>query len=327
MSSIITAGFTLGGIAAGAAEPPLPSARMAHTYSIVARDPVTGDLGVAVQSHWFSVGAVVAWAEPGVGAVATQSIVDVSYGPLGLDLMRAGKSSDEALRALLAGDATPGVRQVAMVDARGRIAAHTGEKCIPAAGHATGDGFSCQANLMRSDAIWPAMARAFQDAKGELALRLLAALDAAEKAGGDIRGHQSAAIKIVRGASSGKPWADTLYDLRVEDSADPLAELRRLVRLQSAYRHAGQGDDFMALGKIDEALGEYAESARIAPEIEELPFWQAVTLAGSGRVDEALPIFRAVFAKNGDYRELLKRLPAAGLFPDDPKLLARVLAP
>ena len=203
--------------------------RPVHTYSIVARDPATGQLGVAVQSHWFSVGSVVPWAEAGVGAVATQSFVDPSYGKNGLDLMRAGTSAPDALKMLLAKDAGRDVRQVAMIDARGRVAAHTGAKDIPAAGHIAGTNFSVQANLMLNDTVWPAMAKAFGSAKGDLADRMMAALDAAQAAGGDIRGRQSAALIVVTGKPTGKPWADRVFDLRVDDSAEPLKELRRLV--------------------------------------------------------------------------------------------------
>jgi hypothetical protein len=164
---------------------------LAHTFSIVARDPVTGDFGVAVQSHWFQVGHSVPWAEAGVGAVATQSFVKVDYGPLGLRLMKEGKSSQEALDLLLSQDSEKDVRQVAMVDGKGRVAAWTGQKCIAAAGHQTGAGYSVQANLMEKPTVWPAMARAFEAAKGDLADRLLAALDAAQAEGGDIRGRRA----------------------------------------------------------------------------------------------------------------------------------------
>jgi uncharacterized Ntn-hydrolase superfamily protein len=297
----------------------------AFTYSIVARDPATGEMGVAVQSHWFSVGSVVPWAEAGVGAVATQSFVDPSYGPLGLALMRAGKSAPEALKALLAGDGQEAVRQVAMVDARGNVAAHTGTKCIAAAGHETGEQFSVQANLMENPSVWPAMARAFREAKGDLADRMVAALEAAEEAGGDIRGRQSAAIVVVKGTATGRPWADTIFNLRVEDSPRPLEELRRLMRLQRAYTHASQGDDLAAAGKLQEALAEYAEAARLAPEVLELPYWQAVTLAGSGHLEEALPIFRRVFEAEPRWAELTPRLPAAGLLSDDRDLMRRIL--
>ena len=205
--------------------------RPVHTYSIVARDAATGEMGVAVQSHWFSVGSIVSWAEAGVGAVATQSFVDPAYGPLGLEIMRNGKSAQQALDGLLASDPGLAVRQVAMVDAKGNVAAHTGKKCIPSAGHIAGEQFSVQANLMVNDAVWPAMAKAYREAKGELADRMLAALDAAQAAGGDIRGKQSAAILIVSGTPTGKSWVDRKMDLRVEDHPEPLKELRRLARV------------------------------------------------------------------------------------------------
>ncbi len=299
---------------------------LVHTFSIVARDPQTGEMGVAVQSHWFSVGSVVPWAEAGVGAVATQSFVDPSYGPLGLDLMRAGRSAPEALKALLAGDSGADVRQVAMVDAQGRVAAHTGAKCIPTAGHQTGDGFSVEANLMENDRVWPAMARAFRETKGDLAERMLAALDAAQSVGGDIRGMQAAAIVVVKGKSTGRPWADTVFNLRVEDSPEPLKELRRPVTLQRAYNHASAGDDFTAAGKMDEALTEYAEAARLAPQVLELPYWEAVALATNGQVEKSLPIFKEIFAKEPRWAELTPRLPGVGLLPDDKALLEKIMA-
>ena len=297
----------------------------AHTYSIVARDPDTGEMGVAVQSHWFSVGSVVSWAEAGVGAVATQSFVEPSYGPLGLALMGAGVPAPDALQALVAADEHPEVRQVAMVDAEGCAAAHTGDSCIPFAGQIVGEGFSVQANLMASEAVWPAMAAAFRDTEGNLAERMLAALAAGERAGGDIRGRQSAAIKVVAARATGRLWKDVTVDLRVEDHPEPVAELQRLLRLHRAYQHANRGDEHMADGNVAAGLDEYAAAARIAPEIEELPFWQAVTLVQVGRVDEALPIFRQVFAVNRSWAVLVPRLPGAGQLPDDPEILRRIL--
>lgn len=300
--------------------------RPVNTYSIVARDPKTGEIGVAVQSHWFSVGALVPWAEAGVGAVATQSFVDPSYGPLGLALMKAGKSAPEALRGLLAADSAPEVRQVAMVDAQGRVAAHTGKRNIAAAGHLVGNGFSVQANMMRNERVWPAMEKAFRETKGDLAERLLAALEAAEKAGGDIRGKQSAAIKIVRGTSTGRPWADTVIDLRVEDSPRPLEELRRLVTLQRAYNLMNEGDLAMEKKDAEGALKAYSAAEKIAPDNLEMTFWHAVGLANLGRVDASLPLFRKVFRKDESWAELLLRLPPAGLLVDDRKTIQKILA-
>ncbi len=304
---------------------PHPS-RLAHTFSIVARDPESGEMGVAVQSHWFSVGSLVTWAEAGVGTVATQAMVEVRYGPLGLALMRAGKSAPEALAALLAADERHDLRQVAMMDAQGRVAAHTGARCIADAGHETGEGFSVQANMMACPDVWPAMARAYREAEGDLAERMLAALEAGQAAGGDIRGQQSAAILIVKPISTGQPWADTVMELRVEDHPEPIRELRRLVQLHRTYQRMNRGDELLGAGQTEEALDEYRAAAEMAPEIEELPFWHGVTLADLGRVDEALPILRDVFARNPDWATLLPRLPQAGLLRDDPEMMRRILA-
>jgi uncharacterized Ntn-hydrolase superfamily protein len=301
---------------------------LVHTYSIVARDPATGELGVAVQSHWFSVGSIVTWAEAGVGAIATQSFVDPAYGPRGLELMRKGVAAPDALKQLVEADKQRDGRQVAMIDASGRVSAYTGKSAIAAAGHHIGPNFSVQANMMASERVWPAMATAFEQTRGDLADRMLAALEAAEKAGGDVRGRQSAAILIVKAKSTGRPWAgaDRLFDLRVEDHQRPVEELRRLMRLQRAYAHANRGDELMTEQKVDLALKEYEAASRLAPEILELPFWHAVTLASIGREADAAPIFKAVFAKEPIWAELLERLPPAGLFPNDPALIKRIQA-
>jgi uncharacterized Ntn-hydrolase superfamily protein len=296
------------------------------TYSIVARDPETGDLGVAVQSHYFSVGPVVPWAEPGVGAVATQSLVEVAYGPRGLALMRDGVSAKDALKKLLDADPYREVRQVAMVDARGEVAVHTGKKCIPAAGDEAGDHFTCEANLMANDKVWPAMAAAYRNAKGDFPERLLQALEAGQRAGGDIRGQQSAAIVIVKGTRSDKPWADRVMELRVEDSPKPIAELRRLVALWRAYRKSDEGDAWITEGKVEDALRAYAEAARLAPGNDELLFWQAATLWKLGREKEATPLFRKVFARDRRWVELAPRLVPAELLADDPASIRRIQA-
>ncbi len=304
---------------------PLPTTPVT-TYSIVARDSVTGEMGVAVQSHYFSVGPIVPWAEAGVGAVATQSLVLVDYGPNGLALMRGGMSAPAALDSLKRADPNPAVRQVAMVDAQGRVAAHTGPGSIPAAGHEVGAQFSVQANLMEKPSVWPAMARAYETAKGDLAERLLAALDAAEKEGGDIRGRQSAAILIVRGSSSGKPWVDRVMDLRVEDHPQPNVELRRLVQLRRAYNESDAGDNAIAAKDPVAALKHYEEAARLAPEVVELQFWAALSMYTNGREAEARTIFRRVFARERRWADLVPRLAQVELFPNDPKKIAEVVA-
>jgi uncharacterized Ntn-hydrolase superfamily protein len=297
----------------------------AHTFSIVARDPVTGEMGVAVQSHWFSTGSLVTWAEAGVGVIATQSMVEVSYGPLGLDLMRAGKSATDSLKMLLSGDEGRELRQVAMVDRNGCVATHTGKRCIAEAGHITGKEFSVQANMMLHPTVWPAMADAYLNTTGNLINRLLAALVAAQSAGGDIRGQQSAAILVVKGQMTGKPWEDRVIDLRVEDHPAPIDELKRLVDIHQAYQLMNHGDDMLGKGQVSEALDAYRNAAKQLPEIVELPFWQAVTLADIGKLDEALPIFKDVFTKDPNWALLLQRLPAAGLIKDDAELIRRIL--
>jgi uncharacterized Ntn-hydrolase superfamily protein len=303
----------------------LPRFPLANTFSIVARDPQTGCLGAAVQSHWFSVGATVTWAEAGVGVVATQALAEVNYGPLGLALMRAGKTPAETLQALLSIDDRREMRQVAMVDAQGRVATHTGSHCMADAGHAGGESFSVQANMMASPEVWPAMAAAYRQAQGDFAGRLVAALEAGQAAGGDIRGQQSAAILIVAGASTGKPWADKLMDLRVEDHPAPIEELKRLVQIHRAYQLMNLGDEYLGKEETEKALEAYAGAARLAPEMGEIPFWHAVTLADMGRLDEALPIFKELFAANPNWGRLLQRLPPAGMMHASPQTIQSIL--
>lgn len=296
------------------------------TYSIVARDSQSGQMGVAVQSHYFSVGSLCPWAEAGVGAVATQSLVDPAYGPLGLDLMRAGKTAQAALASLIAGDEGQAVRQVAMVDSRGQIAAHTGAKCIQMAGHTIGESYSVQANMMLKETVWDAMSTSYAAAEGDLADRMLAALFAAETQGGDIRGRQSAAMILVAGESTGRPWVDTLFDLRVEDHPDPLHELQRLLEMKRAYLRAGAADQALEKGDMESALGDFAAAQQAMASNPELKFWHAVALAFKGRVDEAMPLFKEVFEADSNWAELLRRLPAAGLVPDDKELIERVIS-
>lgn len=302
------------------------SIRPAHTYSIVAYDEETGQLGVAVQSHWFSVGAIVPWVESGVGAIATQSFVEVSYGPLGLELMRAGKSAQETLAALTKADKNEDVRQVAMVDANGRVAVHTGKNCIPEAGHYVGNTFTCQANLMLKNTVWDAMAKAYQNSRGELADRLLAALEAAESEGGDIRGKQSAALIVVRGESSGVWWKDRLYDLRIEDHPTPVKEMRRLLKLNKAYNHMNLGDEYLTENKVEDAMLAYTKAMDMYPDNAEMIFWPAVTLAATGNVEKSLPLFKKVFAMDHNWAILLPRLPEVGQFPQDEELIKMILS-
>ena len=300
--------------------------RPVSTYSIVARDPATGQLGVAVQSHWFSVGSVVPWAEAGVGAVATQSFVKIDYGPDGLARLRAGQSPQVALDSMLASDSGREVRQVAIVDAQGRVAANTGNNCIAYASNITGDGFSVQANLMADSTVPRAMAAAYtKNASLPFADRLFSALRAAEGEKGDIRGRQSAAILIVDGQRHEKPWEGKLIDLRVEDNPTPLDELARLLKLQDAYDFMNRGDVYSEKKMWDSAAWAYGSAEKLAPQIIELPFWHAVTMASAGRVDEALPVFKRVFAAEKRWVTLVPRLIPAGQLPNDAALLKRIL--
>jgi uncharacterized Ntn-hydrolase superfamily protein len=275
------------------------------TYSIVARDADTGALGVAVQSHWFSVGSLVSWGRPGVGVVATQSIVEPAYGPRLLDRLEADEEPKSALSALVADDDAARFRQVAVVDAAGAIAVHTGDGCIEHAGHLIGQGFSVQANMMASPEVWPAMAEAFSSAEGPLARRLLMALEAAEGAGGDVRGRQSAALLVV--PAEGEGWRRDV-ELRVEDDPEPLAELSRLLDLHQAYSLADEGDELAGKGDHGAAADRYRQAAALAPHSEELLFWAGLSLAQGGEVDEgAAAVQRAIDAHQG-WRELLLRL-------------------
>lgn len=295
------------------------------TYSIVAYDSATGQFGAAVQSHWFRVADVI-WVEPKVGAVATQSLVDFAYGPLGIEMMKKGKTSKQALEGLLASDPNNGVRQVAMIDKTGAVVAHTGSKCIAEAGHHVGHHYSVQASLMELSTVPAAMAKAYESAKGDLAERLMIALEAAQAEKGDIRGMQSAAIKVVTGNPVGQSWRDNLVDLRVDDSPQPLLELRRLLNVNSAYNHMNKGDDLIAEGKIDEAGKEYAQAAALAPWNMEIVFWHAVTLATNKELDKSLPLFKQCFKADPRWRTLVPRLVTAEILPDDKEMVEKIVS-
>jgi uncharacterized Ntn-hydrolase superfamily protein len=311
-----------------AAAPASAQLRPVATYSIVARDSVTGDIGVAVQSHWFSVGSIVTWADAGVGAVATQSFAEPAYGPLGLQLMRMGRSGPEALRALVSTDKDSSLRQVAMVDAQGRVAAFTGNRAIRAAGHHVGAQYSVQANLMEKPSVWPAMARAYETTRGDLAERLLAALEAAEREGGDIRGRQSAAILVVTAKSTGKQWSDRKFDLRVEDHPSPVTELRRLVTLARVYQKMNEGDELVTKNDIAGAVGAYGQATSLVPDSAtngEAAFWTGISLANARRLREAVPYLARAYKADKRWAEVVRRLPAAGLIPNDPAIVERLV--
>ena len=308
----------------GISQEKLPS-RPVATYSIVAMDEATGELGVAVQSHWFSVGFLVPWAKAGVGAVATQSFVKVDYGPDGLKLMESGMTATKALEQLISKDDGEAIRQVGMIDFDGNAAAHTGERCIEYAGHIIGKNYSVQANMMAKSTVPKAMANAFVNSKGDLADRMMASLEAAEAEGGDIRGKQSAAMLIVSGDPTGIDWKDTKLSLRIEDHSKPLAELKRLIRIHRAYQHANMGDHYMETEEIEKALFEYSKAEEYYPENAELPYWSAIALVNSNRLYDALPIFKSVFKRNPNLKIMTPRLINSGLIKDDKEILKYIM--
>lgn len=296
-----------------------------HTYSIVARDSVTGDIGVAVQSHWFSVGSVVTYGKAGVGVVATQSLVNPSYGPKGLALMEQGLSPQQALDALLANDKGEMYRQVAFLDVDGNVATHTGSSCIDEAGHRQGNNFSIQANMMLNNTVWDAMANSFENTNGNLSERILAALKAAEGEKGDIRGKQSAAILIVKGEATGNSWEDTIMDLRVEDSENPIEELDRLMKIHKAYDYMNKGDLAMEVGNSEQAEQLYLNAQKLFPENLEMKYWYAINLLNNNDFKKAKPILQSIFKEDKNWKTLTSRLVKSKLLVISEKELAKVL--
>jgi uncharacterized Ntn-hydrolase superfamily protein len=289
-------------------------APFAHTFSIVARDPVTGEMAVGVQSHWFSVGTAVPWGEAGVGVVATQSFVNKSYGIKGLDLMKKGKTAPQALAELLAQDDGREVRQVAMIDVNGNVDAYTGKSCIDHAGNIVGKNYSVQSNMMLTDKVCGAMSKAFESSMGKpLAERVLIALQAAQAVGGDIRGKQSAAILVVAGKSNGQPWNEKLIDLRVDDNEKPLVELDRLLRIFRAYEHMDKGDLATEKNDMKLAMEEYGAAMKMFPKNLEMQYWTAITLANNKRVPEASILLQKIYKQDPNWRELTRRLPKVNL--------------
>jgi len=299
---------------------------LAHTFSIVARDSVTGEMAVAVQSHWFSVGTAVSWAEAGVGAVATQSFVNKSFGIRGLDLLRRGLTAQEALDALLKDDEGREVRQVAIVDSKGNVAAHTGKGCIQYATQIEGKQFSVQSNMMLTDQVSKAMAAAFESSGDRpLGEKMLVALEAAQRVGGDIRGQQSAALIVVPGKSEGKPWDERTIDLRVDDSKEPIKELRRLYTVHLAYEHMNNGDLATEKNDMVKAMNEYNAAMQLMPSNLEMQYWTAITLASNKQVDKALPILKKVFSADKHWKELTRRLPSVNLLTVSEADLKKIL--
>ena len=301
------------------------SGKLANTYSIVAKDPETGNFGVAVQSNWFAVGTLVTWAEAGVGAIATQSFLNVEFGPNGLKLLKEGKSAQEVVDIMIEADEGRDFRQLAVVDKDGNTANYTGSKCIIAAGDYNEKGFSVQANLMKNDEVWPVMADAYKNAKGPFADRLIQALEAAQSVGGDIRGKQSAAILIVKAESSGKIWEDVDLRITIDDHKEPLKELRRVYNVKLAYDHMNKGDYYVEKNDMTNALKEYGTAQKMFPDNLEMKYWTAIALANSNRMAEALPIFKSIFYHNENWRILTPRLTKNGMLTVNESDLKKIM--
>ncbi|MBI1344461.1 MAG: DUF1028 domain-containing protein [Terrimonas sp.] len=300
---------------------------LAHTFSIVARDPATGQMAVAVQSHWFSVGTTVSWAEAGVGAVATQSFVNKSFGIRGLNLLRAGLTAQQALDSLLSDDAGREVRQVAIVDTFGHVATFTGKGCIQYACHLKGDQFSVQANMMLGDQVCASMYKAYnKNGDKPFADRIISALEAGQTAGGDIRGRQSAAIIVVPARSAGRPWEERWVDLRVDDNQQPIRELRRLYNVHLAYEHMNKGDLAVEKNDMQDAMREYDAAMKMFPDNLEMQYWTAITLANNKEFEKAIPMFKKIFKANSNWKELTKRLPSVHLLDISGEELNKILA-
>ncbi|WP_296618358.1 DUF1028 domain-containing protein [Marivirga sp.] len=303
-----------------------PNDPLTHTYSIVARDAETGEMAVAVQSHWFSVGTAVSWGEAGVGVVATQSFTNKSFGLRGLAMLKAGLSPQEALDSLLNNDDGKAFRQVAILDSKGRVATHTGAKCIDEAGHANGDNFSVQANMMLNDTVVPEMEKAWKKFSDlPLAERMVKVLEAAQTQGGDIRGKQSAALLVVKAEATDEPWNDRLLDLRVDDHESPVQELNRLVKVYRAYEHMNQGDYFVEKGQMQEAMNEYNAAMEMFPKNLEMQYWTAITLANDGKIEKATEMLQKIYKQDANWRELTKRLPKVGLLEVEDRELQKLL--
>lgn len=297
-----------------------------HTYSIVAKDSNTGEMAVGVQSHWFSVGTLVSWGKSGVGVVATQSFVNPSYGPEGLNLMENGSSAKDALNMLVQKDEGKDYRQAAMLDINGSVDAFTGLKCIESAGHYVGKNFSVQANMMLNDKVIPSMKKAFlENSKLPLAERIIKVFEAAESVGGDIRGKQSAALIVVGSKKTDDIWKDKKIDLRVDDSENPVKEIKRLLKVHRAYEHMNNGDLAIEENNMEAALKEYSKAQNLFPENVEMSFWKAVTMINNNKIEDAKLILKEVFQKNNNWRKLILRLPDSDLISLDKAELEKLL--
>jgi uncharacterized Ntn-hydrolase superfamily protein len=297
----------------------------AHTFSILAYDSVSGDMAVAVQSHWFSVGTTVAWGEAGVGVIATQAVTNIEFGPRGLYLLKSGMSPQQVLDTLLKSDPEREIRQVAILDKHGNTAVYTGKNCVSEAGFYKGRFFSTQANMVKDRNVWKEMAKAFETGQGSFEEKIVSALDAGQSVGGDIRGKQSACLLVVKATPTGKSWIDRKVDLRVDDNEAPIKELSRLVKIHNAYSKMNLGYYALAKGNLNEADAYINTAQGLYPENRELSFWYAVELCNIGEIDRALPIFRQTFQTDPNWKNIiLPRITQAGVLKVAKKDLDRI---
>jgi len=286
------------------------------TLSIVAVDKRSGEMGAAVLSQSFSVGSKTTWTEPGVGVVVAQGTVEPTYGPLGLALLKGGKTPPQALKSLLATDPRPGVRQVMVIDWRGRAAAHTGKGCLPESGYLAGRGFCVQASFVSAKRVWRSMSAAFRGGKGTLAERLVSALEAGEQASRGARrggGARSAAVMVVAALPTSTPWEGRLLDLRVEDGDAPLKELRGMLKVQEAYSHAATGEELLAKGDLERGGREFSKAMSLAPESSELKLWFALGMMRQGETKKAVSMMRSAVGRGQDLKAILRELASRGI--------------
>ena len=277
------------------------------TYSVLIRDRESGAYGVAVQSHWFNVSRTAPWVRFGVGAVATQALTDPSYGWRGLDCMAGGLAPDEALIQLLADDADAARRQVGFLAADGRIAVHTGADCIRESGHLTGDGWAVLGNLLANPGVVDAMAQALEGATGTLAERMITVLEAGQLAGGDLRGRQSAAIRVVPSHAELEEGYEAGIDISVPDHPKPIVELRRLVEVDRSYRALRRAQTAWKRGDADAARSQLDMAGTLRHGVE-VDFWAAMVWEELGEPDTADRLMALALDGQPAFGELLNRL-------------------
>ncbi len=297
----------------------MDSIHLSGTQSIVAVDRRSGEIGAAVLSQSFSVASKAVWSEPGVGIVVAQGTVEPSYGHLGLALMKAGKTPPQALKSLLATDPRPGVRQVMMIDSRGRTAAHSGKNCLPEAGYLAGRGFCAQANFVSTKRGWRSIAAAFRASRGSLVERLVSALEAGDQAARSSRREgaaMSASVLVVATAPSTAPWEGRLLDLRVENDSRPLRALRSLLKVEEAHGRARGAAELLSRGETDRGEREFSRAISLAPENSELKLWFALGLIAQGERKRGEAVLRSAVGRGRESKTLLRELESRGIIDE-----------